>query len=175
VFKKVVYWPHKALRTPTEKVDRVDERVLTVCDNLLDTMNFLEGVGMAAPQIGDNNSIFVISNLITGKNETIPTYKTGHVFINPEIVSVDKELEKGLEGCLSFPEIYINVPRPKSVVIKALDIEGQEFEVEVRGLLARALQHEYDHLSGKLMIDFVGKLKKNMVKKKIFKWKKNHE
>jgi len=88
-------------------------------------------------------------------------------FINPEIISVSADKDKSEEGCLSFPGIYVPIERPRQARLRAMGIDGQMFEAEGEGLFGRCMQHEFDHLTGKLMIDFVGPLKKRQIKKKL--------
>jgi len=174
MIKPVVYWPHKALRYTTIVVDDIHEDVVKCCEDLRDTMHFLGGIGMAAPQIDEPYNIFVISTEVLPE-DGLPIFGTCRVFINPQIVRVWGEEVEDFEGCLSFPSIFLKAKRPTNVHIKAQHIDGTEFEMQVGGLLSRAIQHEYDHNNGRLMVDFVGKLKQELVKKKLQKWKKKHD
>jgi peptide deformylase len=161
--RAVVVWPDERLRAKTVPVADVDERVVALYNDLRDTMYAENGLGIAAIQIGDPTRMFLVDPKLAGRSESDPPV----AFINPEIVWTSDEMQKSDEGCLSFPEIYIQVERPMRARIRALGIDGQPFEVEGEGLMARCLLHEYDHLTGKLLVDFVGPLKRQMIKKKL--------
>ena len=145
---KVITYGNNILRTPSKEVLKISAKIQKLVDDMFDTMYANNGVGLAAPQVGFNYKIFVIDD--SGEEE-IPRPK---VFINPRIVKKDGAVNS-YEGCLSFPEVYINVRRCENIVIKAKDIKGRPFTVEAKGgsLLARAIQHENDHLEGNLFID----------------------
>jgi peptide deformylase len=163
--RPVVVWPDSRLREPTRKVEKIDDAVKALYRDLMDTMYAENGLGIAAIQIGDPTAMFLVEPKLAGREETDPPV----AFINPEILWTSEETEETEEGCLSFPEIYIKVDRPLRAKVRAMDLEGNSFEVEGEGLLARCLLHEYDHLSGKLLVDFVGPLKRQMIKKKLQK------
>jgi peptide deformylase len=155
-------FPDKVLREKATKVDNVDEEIKTLVENMFETMYEAPGIGLAAPQVGVLKRLFVV-------DETEGEDKTQQlVFINPEITEKNGE-EVGEEGCLSVPGEYENVKRFALIKAKALDIKGEEFEIEAEGLLARAIQHELDHLDGKLFIDKLSSLKREMLKKRIKK------
>jgi peptide deformylase len=143
------------LRKETEPVTRFDESFQTLIDDLFATMYAAEGIGLAAPQVGRLERVAVID---VGDNPL--------VIVNPEIVKREG-MAKGEEGCLSIPEIYGDVERPARVVVSALDREGKPFTIEASELLARCLQHEIDHLHGKLFIDYLSLLKRRAA---IAKW-----
>jgi len=121
------------------------------------------GLGMAALQLGDARRMFIVEPKLAGRPETEPPV----AFINPEVIETSDEIQDSEEGCLSFPEIYIKVKRPMRARVRATGLDGQVFELAGEGLLARCLLHEYDHLTGKLLVDFVGPLKRQMIKKKL--------
>jgi peptide deformylase len=123
------------------------------------------GLGIAAIQIGDPARMFLVEPKLAGRNENDPPV----CFINPEILWTSEETQMSDEGCLSFPDIFVQVERPMRARVRATDIDGTTFEIEGEGLLARCLLHEYDHLSGKLLVDFVGPLKRQMIKRKLQK------
>jgi peptide deformylase len=125
------------------------------------------GLGMASLQLGDNRRMFIVEPKLAGLAETDPPV----AFINPEVVEVSDEQQDSEEGCLSFPDIYIKVKRPMRAKVRALGIDGNMFEIEGEALLARCLLHENDHLTGKLLVDFVGPLKRQMIKKKLMRVK----
>ena len=146
--KKVVRYGEKTLREPSKEVHKVSQKIKNLVQDMLDTMYSQNGVGLAAPQIGENLRIFVI-DVSTGNEPLNPM-----VFINPKIIKKSGACLSN-EGCLSFPEAYTEVRRYANVMVKALDINGRSFVMEAKDgtLLARAIQHEFDHLDGILFID----------------------
>ena len=167
--RAVVVWPDERLRQKTEPVAEVDDRVRALYRDLCDTMYAENGLGIAAIQIGDPTRMFLVDPKLAGRAEGDPPL----AFINPEVVWTSDETQKSDEGCLSFPEIYIQVERPMRARVRALGIDGKPFELEGEGLLARCLLHELDHLTGKLLVDFVGPLKRQMIKKKLARREKD--
>lgn len=145
---KVLKYGDPILRTPAKEVVKISSKVKTLVRDLLDTMYARNGVGLAAPQIGSNLRIFVI-DVSSGKEPLNPM-----VFINPKIIKKLGAINS-YEGCLSFPDAYTNVRRYKNVTVKALDGKGRPFVLEAKDgtLLARAIQHENDHLDGILFVD----------------------
>jgi peptide deformylase len=111
--------------------------------------------------------MFIVEPKLAGLSETDAPV----AFINPEVLSVSEETEETEEGCLSFPEIYVKIARPKRARLRAMGIDGKTFELEGEALLARCMLHELDHLTGKLLADYVGPLKRQMIKKKLQKLK----
>ena len=146
--KKVVKYGTESLREPSKEVHKVSQKIKTLVQDLMDTMYAQNGVGLAAPQIGENVRIFVI-DVSTGNEPLNPI-----VFINPKIIKKSGACISH-EGCLSFPEAYTDVKRYENVMVKALDTNGRSFVVEAKegSLLARAIQHEFDHLDGVLFVD----------------------
>lgn len=146
--KKIVKYGDDFLRQPTKEVHKVSRKVQDLIHDLLDTMYAANGVGLAAPQIGSNLRVFVID--VSMNDEPLNPI----VFINPKIIKKSGAVESH-EGCLSFPEAYTDVRRYKDVMVKALDRHGRPFVLEAKdgSLLARAIQHEFDHLEGVLFID----------------------
>ena len=146
--KKIVKYGEKTLRQPSKEVAKVSKKVQTLVYDLIDTMYAQNGVGLAAPQIGENVRIFVI-DVSTGNQPLNPI-----VFINPKIIHKSGACSS-YEGCLSFPEAYTDVKRYANVKVKAIDLKGKPFVLEAKdgSLLARAIQHEFDHLNGVLFID----------------------
>ena len=161
--RPVVIWPDGRLREPTVAIATIDDSVLALYQDLCDSMYAENGLGMASLQIGDTRKLFVVEPRLAGLAETDPPI----AFINPEVLEVSDELQDSEEGCLSFPEIYIKVKRPMRARLRAMGLDGQMFELEGEGLLARCMLHENDHLTGKLLVDFVGPLKRQMIKKKL--------
>ena len=148
--KKVVKYGTPSLRQPSKEVHKVSQKIKVLVEDLLDTMYAQNGVGLAAPQIGENYRVFVI-DASTGNEPLNPM-----VFINPKIIKKSGAVISH-EGCLSFPEAFTDVKRYANVMVKALDKNGRSFVLEAKGgtLLARAIQHEFDHLDGVLFIDHV--------------------
>lgn len=148
--RKVVRYGEPSLRQPSKEVHKVSQKVKTLVADMLDTMYAQNGVGLAAPQIGENYRIFVI-DVSTGDEPLNPM-----VFINPKIIKKSGACISH-EGCLSFPEAFTDVKRYSNVMVKALDRNGRSFVLEAKDgtLLARAIQHEFDHLDGILFVDHV--------------------
>ncbi len=146
--KKIISYGDETLRKKSKEVSKISKKIQTLVHDLLDTMYAKNGVGLAAPQIGENLRVFVID--VSTNNEPLNPI----VFINPKIIKKSGAVNS-YEGCLSFPEAYTNVRRYKNVMVKALDIHGKPFVKEATDgcLLARAIQHEFDHLDGILFID----------------------
>jgi len=145
---KVITYGNEVLRTPSKEVHKISVKIQKLIDDMFDTMYANNGVGLAAPQVGLNYRLFIIDDSVENEH---PRPK---VFINPKIVKKSGAVNS-LEGCLSFPDVWINVRRCENVIVRAKDIKGHLFTLEVKGgtLLARAVQHEYDHLEGNLFID----------------------
>jgi len=145
---KVVTYGNEILRKNAREIQKISSKIQKIIDDMFDTMYSLNGVGLAAPQVGYDYRLFIIDTSIE-KERPRPM-----VFINPKIVKKCGAV-CSYEGCLSFPEVYINVRRYESVVVRAKDNRGKPFtlEADCGSLLARAIQHEYDHLEGKLFID----------------------
>ncbi len=161
--RKIVRFPQPFLRQPTVPVATVDKKIRALVDDMMETMCDVNGAGLAAIQIGAPERIFIIDAVAAGGTQTDPP----KVFINPvfDFLSPDTDVKE--EGCLSFPGIYIAVPRSLSARMRALDIEGNPFEVDTSGFYARALQHEYDHLENRLLYDHAGPIKRQMIKRKL--------
>lgn len=145
---KIVEYGSPVLRQKSKEVTKISKKIKTLITDMLDTMYHANGVGLAAAQVGENLRIFVID--VSDPDGPINPM----VFINPKIIKKSGAINS-YEGCLSFPKAYTNVRRYKNVMVKALDINGRPFVKEARDgeLLARAIQHEFDHLDGTLFID----------------------
>lgn len=165
--RPVVVWPDDRLRQPSVAIERVDESVRALYQDLVDSMYAENGLGIAALQLGDPRRMFIVEPKLAGKDASDPPV----AFLNPEVVWTSEDQQDSEEGCLSFPDVYIKVKRPMRARVRAMGLDGEMFEVEGEGLLARCLLHEYDHLTGKLLVDFVGPLKRQMIKKKLQKVK----
>ena len=165
--RPVVIWPDERLRQPSVPVTTVDASVRALYQDLVDSMYAENGLGIAAFQLGDARRMFIVEPRLAGRAETDPPV----AFINPEVVEMSDEQQDSEEGCLSFPEVYIKVKRPMRCKVRAMGLDGQIFEVSGEALFARCMLHENDHLTGKLLVDFVGPLKRQMIKKKLQKVK----
>ena len=165
---QVVKWPDPVLAKRGEEVTAFDASLKTLVEEMFESMYVAQGIGLAAPQIGLSKRITVI-DVSFGKEAADKI-----ALINPEILHAEgKQVEE--EGCLSLPEIREKVTRAERVRVKAQNVKGEWFEVEGDELLARALQHEIDHLDGILFIDRVSRLKRELVLRKIRKLQKNGE
>lgn len=157
----ILEFPDPRLRTIAKPVEQVDEGVRQLVDDMFETMYEAPGIGLAATQVNVHKRI-VVMDLSEDKSEP-------RVFINPELEPLTEELGEYQEGCLSVPGFYENVDRPVRVRIKALDRDGKAFEEIAEGLLAVCIQHECDHLNGKLFVDYLSSLKRDRIKKKLEK------
>lgn len=153
----ILHYPEKVLRTPAKAIKQVTEETRQVAERMIELMYEADGIGLAAPQIGLSISLFVLDVPSSEKNspETDPPSATGDamVFINPKLVAFEGAPEPYEEGCLSLPEIRGDVLRPPVVTVEATDLDGKRFTLRASGLLARCIQHEFDHLQGILILD----------------------
>jgi peptide deformylase len=161
--RDIIILPDKRLRQISDPVKTVDADVRAVVDDMFETMYKAPGVGLAAIQVGIPRRIVTVD---TAKKDEP---KQPQVFINPEVVWTSDEKGTYEEGCLSIPEYYEEVERPKEVKVRFMDLAGKTQEVEANGLLATVLQHEIDHTNGVLFIDHISKLKRDRVIKKFTK------
>lgn len=154
--RTILHYPDKRLRTPGATVTDFGDAFQALVEDMAETMYAAPGVGLAAPQIGVAQRLFVID--IAGADEPSDL----RVFVNPRIIDATGEI-CWEEGCLSFPGVTEEIDRAERVTVRAQDRHGKTFELEAEGLLAIAVQHENDHLDGKLMVDHVGMLKRRMI------------
>ena len=161
--RPILCLPDPQLRAVSEKVGVVDDDVRALMDDMLETMYAAPGIGLAAIQIGVARRVVVMD--LAKKDEA----RAPRFFVNPEILDTSEEESVYEEGCLSLPDYYEDVARPAKVRVRYLDREGQACEVEAEGLLATCLQHEIDHLDGKLFIDHISRLKRERAIKKFTK------
>jgi peptide deformylase len=161
--KPLIILPDPLLRQASTPIERVDVDIKRLADDMLETMYDAPGIGLAAIQIGVPRRMLVIDVAREGEE------KQPLVFINPEILASSDERSVYEEGCLSIPDYYAEVERPATVKVKYLDRDGKEQLVDADGLLATCLQHEIDHLNGVLFIDYISRLKREMVIKKFTK------
>jgi len=160
----ILHFPDERLRTVAKPVAKVTDKHRTLITNMLETMYDAPGIGLAATQINVHERILVV-DISEEKNEPI-------VLINPEILEKDGDQEFD-EGCLSVPGIYETVHRAENIRVSALNKDGESFEMDAHGLLAVCIQHEMDHLEGKLFVDYLSQLKKQRIRKKLEKQQKN--
>lgn len=165
--KPLILLPDPLLREQSKPVERIDDSVRKFARDMLDTMYDAPGIGLAAIQVGEPLRMLVIDLAKEGE-EPAP-----RIVINPEILASGDDRSIYEEGCLSIPDYYAEVERPATVRVKYLDEHGKAQEVEADGLLATCLQHEIDHLNGVLFIDYISKLKRDMVMKKFKKLAKD--
>jgi peptide deformylase len=161
--KPIITLPDPLLRKPSARLERVDDDIRRLADDMLETMYKAPGVGLAAVQVGVPIRLIVLD---TAKDEEPPRPL---VLINPEIVELGPELRLHEEGCLSIPDVRIDIERPSTLTVRFLDREGKPQELAAEGLLATAIQHEIDHLNGKLIIDFLTRLKRDIIVRKFKK------
>jgi peptide deformylase len=157
----ILEFPDPRLRTIAKPVTEVDDALRQLIDDMFETMYDAPGIGLAATQVNVHKRV-VVMDISEEKNEP-------RVFINPEIESLTQETDQYQEGCLSVPGFFENVERPQVIKIKALDRDGQPYELIAEGLLAICIQHECDHLNGKLFVDYLSTLKRDRIKKKLEK------
>ena len=157
----ILVYPDSRLHTVAKPVTAFDERLHRVIDDMFETMYDARGVGLAATQV-DHHEQLVVIDVSEERNQPL-------VVINPEVVWMSEERLKGEEGCLSVPGVYDGVERAAQVHVKALDRHGQSRVIEAEGLLAVCLQHEMDHLRGKLFVVYLSPLKRTRIKSKMVK------
>jgi peptide deformylase len=157
----ILTYPDPRLHTVAKPVAAVDARIRQLVADMLDTMYDAEGIGLAATQVDAHERVVVI-DVSEQRNDPL-------VLINPEITWASEETQVNDEGCLSVPGIYDGVERPSRVKVQALDRDGQSRTVEAEGLLAVCIQHEMDHLSGKVFVEYLSPLKRNRIKTKMLK------
>ena len=167
--RQILTEPNKILREKSLKVEQVDKDLQTLMDDMLETMYAAPGIGLAAIQVGVPKRVIVL-DLAPKDSPKNPMY-----FINPEIIEKSKIYSTYEEGCLSVPGQFAEIARPDTCHIKYLDYYGQPKEIKANGMLATCIQHEIDHLEGILFIDYLSKLKKTMIVKKLTKQKKEIE
>ena len=160
----ILEFPDPRLRKIAKPVNKVDNKIGALVDDMFETMYAAKGIGLAASQIDIHLRVVVI-DLQDEENKPL-------VMINPEYEILTKDLDEMQEGCLSVPGIYETVTRPDHIRLKALDRNGKLFELEANGLLAVCIQHECDHLNGKLFVDHLSNLKKTRIRSKLVKQKR---
>jgi peptide deformylase len=163
----ILRYPDPRLHTIARPVAAVDSRIVRLIDDMLETMYAAKGIGLAATQVDVHERVIVI-DVSEGHDRPI-------VLVNPELVSASDDLVPGEEGCLSVPDIYDKVPRHSRVSVRALDRDGQSRTVDAEGLLAVCIQHEMDHLVGKVFVELLSPLKRNRIRTKMQKRNRDEE
>lgn len=161
----ILHYPDVRLHTVAKPVEAVDARIRKLVDDMAETMYAAPGIGLAATQVNVHERVVVI--------DISETHDDLRVFINPELVAQSGR-EESEEGCLSVPGIFDRVQRAERVTVRALDRDGKPFELEADGLLAVCIQHEMDHLMGKVFVDYLSNLKRNRIKAKLLKQAREH-
>ena len=162
----ILEFPDPRLRTIAKPVEQVDDTLRQLVDDMLETMYAAPGIGLAATQVNIHQRLLVLD---VSEDHSRPM-----VFINPEILLAEGH-QVYQEGCLSVPGIFADVKRAEKVAVRALDRDGQPFELEAEGLLAVCIQHEMDHLAGKVFVDYLSPLKRELVRKKLAKQRKHSD
>jgi len=165
----IITAPDPRLKQSAAPVETVDDAVRRLLDDMLETMYAAPGIGLAAPQVGASKRVIVI-DVSESEEENRPLK-----LINPELISVSDDDLTYEEGCLSLPEHYADVARPRAIRLRYLDETGAAQELEAEGLLATCIQHEIDHLDGILFVDRVSSIRRNVILRKLLKAKKNQD
>lgn len=161
----ILHYPDARLHTVAKPVAAVDARIRKLVDDMAETMYAAPGIGLAATQIDVHERVIVI--------DISETHDALRVFINPEIVAQSGR-EENEEGCLSVPGVFDRVQRAERVTVRALDRDGKPFELDADGLLAVCIQHEMDHLMGKVFVDYLSNLKRNRIRARLLKQAREH-
>ncbi len=165
--KKLITVPDEILRKKSQLIEKVSNEEKKLVKDLFETMYHHKGIGLAAIQVGIPKRVIVLD--VNQENEN----KNPLCFINPIIKNISEEKSKYEEGCLSIPNTFIEIERPKTCIVEYVDMDGKKNQIECDGLLSTCIQHEINHLDGKLIIDFLSKLKKDLIIKKLSKTKQN--
>ncbi len=156
----IVKYPETVLAEPTNPVENFGDELRQLADDMVATMHAAPGIGLAAPQVGRSERICVVDLSVGETDDDLM------VLVNPRVIEEEGTV-RDEEGCLSFPDLMLVVPRPERVVVEAQDLEGNPLQIEGEELLARCLHHEIDHLDGVLFIDRVSPLKRDLARRKI--------
>jgi len=165
----IITLPDPLLRKASAPIERVDDELRRLADDMLESMYAAPGVGLAAVQVGKPIRMLVLD---TAKEEEPPQ---SLMLVNPEIVSLGSEMRLHEEGCLSIPDVRIEIERPSSLVVRFIGRDGKQHEMAAADLLATVIQHEVDHLNGKLIIDFLSRLKRDIIIRRFKKQAKAEE
>ncbi|MDO9468512.1 MAG: peptide deformylase [Thiobacillus sp.] len=161
----ILHYPDARLHTVAKPVKAVDERIRQLVDDMAETKYAAPGIGLAATQVNVHERVIVI--------DISETHDALQVFINPELVA-QSGTEESEEGCLSVPGVFDKVTRAERVTVRALDRDGKSFQLDADGLLAVCIQHEMDHLMGKVFVDYLSNLKRNRIKSRLLKQAREH-
>jgi peptide deformylase len=156
----ILEYPDPRLRTRAQPVDKVDDAVRQLANDLLETMYGANGVGLAATQVDVHRRVIAL-DVSEGRDQPL-------ILINPELLAAEGK-GPGEEGCLSLPGIYDKLSRATKIRIRSLDLQGKPFEMDAEGLLAVCIQHEMDHLEGKLFVDYLSELKRQLIRRRLEK------
>ena len=162
----ILEFPDPLLRTKATAIEKVDNKIRRLADNMLETMYEASGIGLAATQVNVHKKVITID---VSDNKSEP-----HIFINPTITILDVTPEEHNEGCLSVPGFYETIKRPRRIRVNALNIDGKRFVIEPEGLMSVCIQHEIDHLNGKLFVDYISLVKCHRIRKKLEKKRRSH-
>jgi peptide deformylase len=160
--RPIILYPDPVLLTPTEAVGEIDEEIRGLVRDMVETMYAAPGIGLAANQVGVSKQVCVVDLSVGERGEDLK------VFVNPRVIQTEGS-EVAEEGCLSFPEIHLDIERPFTATIEAIGLDGRPFSLTADGLLARAIQHEIEHLSGRVFLQNVSPLKRELIKRQIKK------
>lgn len=168
--RDIITLPDPMLRRSSAPVERVDDELRSLIDDMLETMYDAPGIGLAAVQVAIPRRLIVMDvKYRSSEEEGGEVVKEPVIMVNPEIVTLGDDMRVHEEGCLSIPEYYAEVERPAKVAVRYIDREGKQCEMECEDVLATVVQHEVDHLNGKLFIDYLSRLKRDRVIKKFVK------
>lgn len=167
MLRPVLQYPDPLLSRVSEPVDEINDEIKALAQDMLDTLNTVGGVGIAAPQIGVLKRVVVIDVSQEKNDPDLP--QDFRVFVNPVVTVLDARTHEENEGCLSVPEMRAKVKRPRRVALDALDLDGKPVHIEGEGYYGACMQHETDHLDGKLFIDYISYLKRSLYDKKMKK------
>lgn len=159
---EIIKLGHPTLSKKAAPIQHIDEEIVEIAQNMIETMHAAPGLGLSAPQVDVSRRLITVDLSIGEKKEDLI------VLINPELVHQEGQVVRE-EGCLSVPEVYEKIGRPQKIIIKGLDLAGKEKKIEAIDLLARVFCHEIDHLNGRLFIDGLSSLKRNLIKKRFKK------
>lgn len=159
----ILHFPDPRLRLKAKPIEKVTDEIRQLANDMLETMYDAPGIGLAATQVNEQKRLIVID---VSEDKTSPLF-----LINPELIETEGEREFE-EGCLSVPEAYETVTRADTIRVRALDLQGETFEMDADGILATCIQHEIDHLEGKLFVDYLSNLKRQRIKKRLEKHQK---
>jgi peptide deformylase len=167
--RPIVTAPDPILKQASKPVKAVDDKLRALMDDMLETMYDAPGIGLAAIQIGVPKRVLVM-DISTREEDDPPEPK---FFVNPEIISASEDVAIYNEGCLSVPEYFAEVERPAEIKVRYLDYDGNQQEIDADGLLATCIQHEMDHLDGVLFIDYLSRVKRDIILRKLLKARKS--